>query len=81
MTLAEIEQELQAHQAQMAQLRAQGIRTVEARKMPGSEVRRWLEKYGATTQQATKEIVAVLNERRAATGASPVGTCSRTGER
>lgn len=81
MSFAEIEQELQAHRAEMARLRSEAIRTPEARKMGGAEARDWLEKYGASTKEATAEIVAVLNERRAANGAPPVGTCSRTGER
>lgn len=81
MSLAEIEQELRAHRAEMARLRAEAIRTPEAMAMPGAVVREWLEAYGATPQEAQAEILAVLNERRAANGYGPVGSCTRRGER
>jgi hypothetical protein len=77
MTLAEIEQEIREHLAEVARLRYLALRTPELRAQPGAAVRTWLMRAGASEKDAQGEIVAVLNERRAAHGDPPVGTCSR----
>lgn len=79
MTLAEIEKLIDAYQDQIdayvaaqkaliADLREKGIRTDEARRMPGQAARKWLTDRGATSDEATDTICAVLRERIAQGG-------------
>jgi hypothetical protein len=76
-TLDEVELEIGEHEARIAELRAVALRLPEVRSMPGAWVRSWLESHGASPQHAQREILAVLNERRAANDQPPVGTCAR----
>ncbi len=77
MTLEEIESVIADHQEEIKVLRQIALSLPQVRAMPGEWVRAWLEAHGASKNQAQNEILAVLNERRAAAGDSPVGTCSR----
>lgn len=81
MTLSEIEQEIHLHLTEVVRLRHLALRTPEMRARSGAEVRQWLMRAGASEKDAQGEIVAVLNERRAAHGSPPVGTCSRREQR
>jgi hypothetical protein len=80
-TLDQIEEMLAECQTKMeerrAELRAKALRLPEMRSMPGPWVRGWLESHGATPAQAVTEIVRIVNEGRALTDVSPIGTCAR----
>lgn len=81
MTLNEIEREIREHLTEVTRLRHLALRLPELQARPGAAVRTWLMQAGASEKDAQGEIVAVLNERRAAHGDPPVGTCSRRGQR